>query len=107
MQYDLEFLNSCKGLPWNTTGKQELNSLKRGDPLTAGTGMRGIYITKQLLDKYGRTDGCPKCEEWGASHSEACRARISQRMISAGEAFEHREAPAPSAAGGELWRRRE
>ena len=96
LQYDHDFLNSCKGAPWNLTGKPEHNTLKRGDPLTAGTGMRRIHITDKVLDKYGQTDGCPRCENFGATHSEECRRRIEQRILSSGEALAHPDAGPPS-----------
>ena len=102
LQYDLGFLNSCKGSPWNPTGKPEHNTLRRGDPLTAGTGFRRIYITDKILDKYGRTDGCPRCENFDATHNEECRRRIEQAMISAGDAFNHPDRPEASSAGGDF-----
>ena len=52
-----------KGLPWDPKGRGEVSNLVRtGDALTAGANVRGAYITDKILDKYGRTNGCPKCE---------------------------------------------
>ena len=50
--------------------------------------MRQLYITEKLLEKYGKTPGRPKCEEYGVDHSAECRQRIEKAMIDAGEAFE-------------------
>ena len=60
----------------------------RGDPLTAGTKVRGLYITDKLIKTYGTTTGCPKCEGFGTTHSAECRQRIEKATIESGEAFE-------------------
>jgi hypothetical protein len=86
-RYNLTFMNSCRGLPWNPRGTEaDEGGVHRGDLLTAGGKMRALYITKALIAKYGRTNGCPACEEFGSQHSAECRQRIEQAMIAAGEA---------------------
>ena len=59
---------------------------KRGDLLTPGGRLNRMYITTQILAKYGRSDNCPACEGLGPSHFAECRLRIEQAMIEAGEA---------------------
>ena len=50
-----------------------------------------MRITIQDLQKYGHTDGCPRCEMHkagktsGVNHSEACRKRIYDAMEAAGD----------------------
>ena len=39
-----------------------------------------------ILDKYGRTAGCPGCVGIG-QHTEECRARIEQEMVDEGNAI--------------------
>ena len=45
---------------------------------------RDLKITKRILDKYGLTAGCPRCEAslMGKSriHNHACRSRIEEEM---------------------------
>ena len=39
-----------------------------------------VYLRQNILDKYGRTAGCPGCLGiW--QHTEECRARIEQEMV--------------------------
>ena len=45
------------------------------------------YELKLLLKKYGRSDGCPRCGEFGPSHSTDCRLRLEKAMVDSGEAF--------------------
>ena len=53
----------------------------------AGARVRSMYITLKMLEKYGPTDGCPKCELYGASHSEECMIIFEDLLVAAGEAF--------------------
>jgi len=55
--------------------------------MVGGASIRRMYITEQMLKEHGRTDGCPRCENYGATHSEECRRRIEAKMIAAGQAF--------------------
>jgi len=98
-QHDLDFLNKCKGAPWNPRGLaiSEVPLTKRGDPLRAGGRLRRLFITEKVLAKFGRTSGCPRCEKYGAEHSAECRQRIEKKMVEAGDAFEA-GAPASSSA---------
>ena len=54
----------------------------------AGNSVRKIYITQAMIKEYGTTDGCPKCGEWGASHSAECQRRFEQKLKDAGKAFD-------------------
>ena len=51
---------------------------------------RSWYITKQLLNKHGFTDGCPGCHavrtaQYSREHLETCKARIEQAIIQDGD----------------------
>ena len=85
---DVKFLDQYKGLPWSPAGKPDGAPIsKQSDPLVAGARLRRMYITPAMIQKYGPTEGCPKCENYGPSHSEECRRRLEEKMIQAGEAF--------------------
>ena len=43
-----------------------------------------VYLRQNILDKYGRTTGCPGCLGIG-QHTEECRARIEQEMVDKGD----------------------
>merc|ERR1712086_426135 len=87
-RFKLTFLNSCKGLPWNPKATASpAATVRQGDPLTAGTKIRNMRITEGILKKYGRSDGCPRCGEFGPSHSTDCRLRLEKAMVDSGEAF--------------------
>jgi len=87
-RFKLSFLNSCKGLPWNPkAAASPAATVRQGDPLTAGTKIRNMRITEGILKKYGRSDGCPRCGEFGPSHSTDCRLRLEKAMVDSGEAF--------------------
>jgi len=87
-RFKLSFLNSCKGLPWNPKATASpAATVRQGDPLTAGTKIRNMRITEGILKKYGRSDGCPRCGEFGPSHSTDCRLRLEKAMVDSGEAF--------------------
>ena len=91
-KFDSIFLSQVKGLPWKADATMaDSAKVIRGDPLTAGNRTRAMKITKGILQKYGRTEDCPACGEWGPLHSTACRIRIEKAMIAAGEAFETEE----------------
>ena len=44
-----------------------------------------VNVRQNILDKYGRTAGCPGCAGIG-QHTEECRARIEQAMVDKGDA---------------------
>ena len=42
-----------------------------------------MYVSKALVLRYGKTEGCPGCRHSGprsVAHSEACRERIKKKM---------------------------
>ena len=88
--WDNTFVSSCKGSPWNPTGKEEDPGIKRGNTLAPGNRLRKLYITEAILTKHGRTDDCTACHGLSKIHSDKCRERIEQAMVGAGEAFESR-----------------
>ena len=86
--YDLDYLSAIKGLPWAPLGDTIDGAVKTGkDFMVGGASIRRMYITEQMLKEHGRTDGCPRCENYGATHSEECRRRIEAKMTAAGQAF--------------------
>ena len=45
-----------------------------------------VFLRQNILDKYGRTAGCPGYLGIG-QHTEECRARIEQEMVDKGDAI--------------------
>ena len=48
--------------------------------------MRRVYLRQNIVDKYGRTAGCPGCVGIG-QHTGECRARIEQEMVDKSDAI--------------------
>ena len=48
-----------------------------------------MYVTRRLIAQYGKTPGCPGCENLGEkngpSHSTECRQRIQDQMSNTSE----------------------
>ena len=67
-------------------------SIRTKDELASGRRANRLYIRQSILDKYGRTTGCPGCVGF-VLHTEDCRARIEQEMFAEGDAlkFETRQ----------------
>ena len=84
----LQFLNLCVGSPWNATArsKQQKPTIQQKDELESGKRAKSVYLRQNILDKYGRTAGCPGCGGHG-QHTEECRARIEQEMVDKGDAI--------------------
>ena len=82
------FLNLCVGSPWNATAQstQQTPTIKQKDELASGRRAKRVYFRQNILDKYGRTAGCPGCVGIG-QHTEECRARIEQEMVDKGDAI--------------------
>ena len=78
--WDLQFLNLCVGSPWNATARstQQTPTIQQKDELESGRRAKRVYLRRNILDKYGRTAGCPGCVGNG-QHTEECRASIGQR----------------------------
>ena len=92
-RYDGDLLNKVKGLPMHPRAANLFDvgnhCQKTGKDYTlAGNSVRKIYITQAMIKEYGTTDGCPKCGEWGASHSAECQRRFEQKLKDAGKAFD-------------------
>ena len=50
---------------------------------------RSMYVTRRLISQYGKTPGCPGCENLGEkngpSHSTECRQRLQEQMANTSE----------------------
>ena len=86
--WNLQFLNLCVGSPWNATARstQQTPTIQQKDELDSGRRAKRVYLRQNILDKYGRTAGCPGCLGIG-QHTEECRARIEQEMVDKGDAI--------------------
>ena len=86
--WDLQFLNLCVGSPWNATARstQQTPTIQQKDELESGRRAKRVYLRQNILDKYGRTAGCPSCLEI-RQHTEECRTRIEQEMVNKGDAI--------------------
>ena len=79
--WDTAFLKLCKGSPWNPSGKIGEGVVK-GTALNPGNRVRRMYITKEMITKFGRTEDCPCCLGVpGVAHNEICRARIAKTHV--------------------------
>ena len=85
--WDLQFLNLCVGPPWNATARstQQEPTIQSKDGSTSGRRVKRLYLPQNILDKYGRSVGCPGCVEI-EQYTEECRSRIEQEMVDKGEA---------------------
>ena len=86
--WNLQILNLCVGSPWNATARstQQKPTVQQKDELESGRRAKRVYLRQNILDKYGRTAGCPGCLGIG-QHTEECRARIEQEMVDKGDAI--------------------
>ena len=86
--WDLQFFNLCVGSPWNATAKSTPQgpTIQQQDELASRRRAKRLYLRQNVLDKYGRTRGCPGCVGIG-QHTEDCRARI-EKMLDRGDAIE-------------------
>ena len=67
-------------LPENTRRTQEIATSTGSHPRAAMVSQRRMYITKALLDHFGRTAGCSACHGEGKVHSLACRTRLEVQV---------------------------
>ena len=90
--WDLQFLNLCVGSPWNATAKSTPQgpTIQQKDELASGRRAKRLYLQQNILDKDGRTTGCPGCVGLG-QHTEECRARIEHEMLVQGDAIKLRQ----------------
>ena len=81
-----KFLLSCVGSPWNATARstQQKPTIQQKDELEGDRRAKRVYLRQNILDKYGRTAGCPVGNR---QHTEECRARIEQEMVDKGNAI--------------------
>jgi len=94
-QFSLEAIEGLRGLlPWTAgraPGRGEPATLPPSPLTAADAGPAGpdtaaaeksLYLTKKLLDRYGRTPGCPACYPRGGAragkHTEPCRTRVEE-----------------------------
>ena len=80
----LQFLNLCVGSPSNETARS--TQQKRKMSWNVADVRKECTLRKNILDKYGRTAGCPGCVGNG-QHTEECRARLEQEMVDKGDAI--------------------
>ena len=61
--WDLQFLNLCVGSPWTATATSmpQGPTIQTKDELDGGRRQKRLYLRQSILDKYGRTTGCPGC----------------------------------------------
>ena len=86
--WDLQFLNLCVGSPWNATARctQQKPTIQQKDELESGRRAKRVCLRQNILDKYGRTAGCPGCVGNG-QHTEERRARTEREMVDIGDAI--------------------
>ena len=84
---NLQFLNLCVGSPWNARARstQQTPTIQQKDELESGRRAKRVYLRQNILEKYGRTAGCPGCLGIG-QRTEECRAGIEQEMVDKGDA---------------------
>ena len=83
----LQFLNPCVGSPWNATERStQTPTIQQQDEFRSGRHAKRVYLRQNIVDKYGRTAGCPGCVGIG-QHTGECRARIEQEMVDKGDAI--------------------
>ena len=95
LRFDKELLGRLKSTPWqpNPTGEDIepaalAHDLGMQEPRVPGENVqpepplyRKFYVTKALIDKYGKTTGCPGCSQRGV-HNDACRNRVIEKLRS-------------------------
>ena len=71
--WDLQFFSLCVGSPWNATARstQHGPTIQQKDELASGRRAKKLYLRQSILDKYGRTAGCPGCVGIG-ENTEDC-----------------------------------
>ena len=65
--------------------RSKTNNPTKDEP-ASGTRAKKLYLRSNILDKYGRTAGCPGGVGSG-QHTEECRARIEQETVDKGDAI--------------------
>ena len=85
--WDLQFMNLSVRHPWDVTAwsTQQEPTIQSKDELTSGRRVKRLYLRQHIMDKYGRSVGCPGCVGIG-QHTEECGTRIEQEMVDKGEA---------------------
>ena len=71
---------------WQSRSTQQGQTIQQKDKLASGKRAKRLYLRQNILDKYGRTGGCPGCVGIG-QHTEECRARTEQEMVDKGDAI--------------------
>ena len=95
-----DFLQSCKGLPWDPTSrekpKRSFDDADAQAPVVPSTAVRPpksarkFYVLRDDIEKYGGTKGCPGCTVRGAlaghgvdytvQHNDECRTRMRELL---------------------------
>ena len=86
--WDSQFLNLCLGSPWYATARStnQKPTIQQKDEFESGRRAKTVCLRQNILDKCGRTSGCPGCVGIG-QHTEEGRARIEQEMVKKGDAI--------------------
>ena len=62
--------------------------------------MKGAYVTEKRLRQFGKTKGCPKCENGTGIHSEACVRGFRELVYGTETQEESAPASFSTASGG-------
>ena len=78
--WNLQFLNLCVGSPWNATARsmQQTPTIQQKDELDSGRRAKRVYLRQNILDKCGRTAGCPGCLGIG-QHTEDAELELNKK----------------------------
>ena len=97
-RWDVEFLKTCKGVPWEVkpcrreTSQPMFDESEQAEmpeiPVLVSIPMktRQLYVLHADIERYGPTETCTACAEIGMSgrnktpHNEECRRRIAELM---------------------------
>ena len=74
-RFQEELCKSVVGTPWNPLAIPGKTTVPKG---LRGTQARNIYITSKLIEKHGKTKGCPKCQNGTGVHTESCVKRFRE-----------------------------
>ena len=85
--WDKEFMRICIGFPRNPTGKLTSSVLVPSEEFPMQRSTRSIFLKRIVLDQYGRTCFCRRCENPGRPHNETCSSRVGKAVIAVGEAI--------------------
>ena len=93
-KWDGEYVNLCKGTPWDHEGKEAVEDIRadidmpaavehKGEGTDEGARMQRMRITNEDVQAHGPTRGCQGCRAVALklksqTHSESCRTRMTK-----------------------------